>query len=106
MWPLWAPLALVRPGRGAADADDPRERELLAALARAQDSPLASVLPDAENARVLAARLREAGMRLADLDAVIARPDFDPAAAERRASELAARGAMAAAATAQLRVRT
>lgn len=106
MWPLWAPLALVRPARGAADADDPRERELLAALTRAQDSPLASVLPDAENARVLAARLREAGLRLADLDAVIARPDFDPAAAERRAAELAARGAMAAAATAQLRVRT
>ena len=106
MWPLWAPLALARPAHGAGAADDPRERELLAALARAKDSPLASVLPDADNARVLAARLREAGVRLVDLDAVLARPDFDPAAAEQRAAELAARGAMTAAATAQRRVRT
>jgi hypothetical protein len=45
-------------------------------------------------------------MRLVELDLVLARPDFDPAAAERRAAELAARGAAAAAATAQLRVRT
>jgi hypothetical protein len=37
---------------------------------------------------------------------VLARPDFDPAAAERRAAELTARGATAAAGTAQLRVRT
>jgi hypothetical protein len=106
MWPLWAPLAFARPLGAGEASDDPRERELIGALARAQDSPMASVLPDEVNARVLAARLREAGVRLAELDAVLARPDFDPAAAERRAAELAARGAMAAAATAQRRVRT
>ncbi len=106
MWPLWAPLAFARPAAAGAASDDPRERELIGALARAQDSPLAAVLPDEVNARVLAARLREAGLRLAELDAVLARPDFDPAAAEQRAAELAARGATAAAATAQLRVRT
>jgi hypothetical protein len=50
--------------------------------------------------------LREAGARLRELDEVLARPDFDPAAAERRAAELTARGATAAAATAELRVRT
>jgi len=55
---------------------------------------------------VLQGRLNEAGARLAELDVVLARPDFDPAAAERRARELAARGASAAANTAQLRVRT
>lgn len=106
MWPLWAPLAFARPAAAAGASEDPRERELIGALARAQDSPLAAVLPDEVNARVLAARLREAGLRLAELDAVLARPDFDPAAAEQRAAELAARGATAAAATAQLRVRT
>jgi hypothetical protein len=105
MWPVWAPLAFARPAADAA-SEDPRERELIGALARAQDSPLAAVLPDEVNARVLAARLREAGVRLAELDLVLARPDFDPAAAEQRAAELAARGATAAAATAQLRVRT
>jgi len=102
VWPLWAPLALARPGA----IEDPRERALLVALARAQASPLASILPDADTARVLAARLREASVRLADLDAVLARPDFDPFAAEARVGELSARGAIAAAATAQLRVRT
>lgn len=106
MWPLWAPLAFARALPAGAAAEDPRERELIGALARAKDSPMAAVLPDEVNARVLAARLREAGVRLSELDAVLARPDFDPAAAERRAAELAARGAAAAAATAQLRVRT
>ena len=100
MWPLWAPLALAR------DPKDHREQELLGAIARAQASPLASVLPDAESARVLASRLREASQRLAELDDVLARPDFDPAAATLRAKELESRGATAAAATAELRVRT
>ena len=100
LWPMYAPLALAR-------ATEPRrEAELLAAIARAKASPLAGVLPDAESARILGGRLREAGARLGELDALLARPDFDPAAAERRAAELAARGASAAAATAQLRVRT
>jgi hypothetical protein len=100
MWPLWGPLAFAR------DPKDHREQELLGALARAQASPLASVLPDAESARVLASRLREASQRLTELDEVLARPDFDPVKAEQRASELASRGAMAAAGTAALRVRT
>jgi hypothetical protein len=100
LWPLYGPFLLL--GRSA----DARESELLEALARAATSPLSSVLPDAESARVLARRLREAGTRLVELDEVLARPDFDPVAAEARAKELAARGAMAAAATAQLRVRT
>jgi hypothetical protein len=100
LWPMYAPLALARA------TEHGREAELLAALARAKASPLAGVLPDAESARILGGRLREAGARLGELDELLARPDFDPAAAERRAAELAARGSSAAAATAQLRVRT
>lgn len=100
LWPLYAPLALARPDTHR------REAELLSALARAKASPLADVLPDAESARILGGRLREAGARLVDLDEVLARPDFDPATVAARASELAARGRAAAAATAELRVRT
>lgn len=102
LWPLAAPLLLG----GHRHDDDPGAAELISALARAQASPLAAVLPDAETARVLASRLREAGARLADLEQVLARPDFDEREAQRRASELDARGATSAAATAQLRVRT
>ncbi|MDQ3338696.1 MAG: hypothetical protein M4D80_26320 [Myxococcota bacterium] len=101
LWPLWAPLVIAQ--RHSLGDD---ERELLSALSRAQSSPLAQVLPDAETARVLAARLREATERLGELDALLDRPDFDPATVETRVKELAARGANAAAATAQLRVRT
>jgi hypothetical protein len=100
VWPLAGPMILF------GDRERADDHELVSALARAKASPLASILPDAETARVLQARLREASARLADLDDVLARPDFDPAAAQRRASELTARGAAAAAATAQLRVRT
>jgi hypothetical protein len=100
MWPLWGPLAFVRADR------DHREQELLGAIARAQTSPLASMLPDPDTARVLGSRLREASQRLVDLDAVLARPAFDPAVVEQRAKDLAARGALAASATAELRVRT
>lgn len=99
LWPLYAPLAW-------SDAAPGPDGELLAALARAQASPLAAVLPDAETARILGGRLREAGARLTELDAVLARPDFDPVAVEQRATELAARGATSAAATAGLRVKT
>jgi hypothetical protein len=100
LWPLYAPLAFARPD------SHHREAELLSALARAKASPLAGVLPDAESARILGGRLREAGARLIDLDEVLARPDFDPATVAARATELSARGATAAAATAELRVRT
>jgi hypothetical protein len=103
LWPLYAPLAVAR---ATGPGEPGQEAELIAALARAQASPLASVLPDADSVRILGARLREAGARLRELDALLARPDFDPAVVERRAGELSARGAAAAAATAQLRVRT
>lgn len=102
LWPLATPLLLFVP-RGEAD---PVTAELVTALARAQASPLASVLPDTETARVLTSRLREAAARLVDLDDVLARPDFDEASAQQRAAELAARGASGAAATVQLRIRT
>lgn len=100
VWPIALPLVLSARGEGA------ESNELVAALARASASPLASVLPDAETGRVLQSRVREAATRLVELDELLARPDFDPAAAERRANELASRGAVAASQTAQLRVRT
>ncbi len=102
MWPLYAPFLLLGGGRDL----DAREAELLAALARAASSPLGAMLPDAESGRVLARRLREASARLVELEAVLARPDFDPVVAERRVQELTARGATAAAGTAALRLRT
>jgi hypothetical protein len=87
LWPLFGPLLAI----GNRD----RDAELLA-----------GALPDPETARALSQRLRDARARLAELDVVLARPDFDPAIAQKRAGELAERGATGAAAAAQLRVKT
>jgi hypothetical protein len=100
VWPIALPLVL------SARSDEAESGELVAALARASASPLAAVLPDAETGRVLQSRVREAATRLVELDELLARPDFDPIAAERRVNDLASRGSVAAAQTAQLRVRT
>jgi hypothetical protein len=87
LWPLYAPILALAGG-------DTGEERALAALA------------DHGASRDLASRLAAARQRLRELDTLLARPDFDPVAAERRAGELAASGAAAAAAAAQLRART
>jgi hypothetical protein len=81
LWPIYGPFLLIG---GGAPVDD-RERELLAALRRASATPLGAVLPDEAAGRALARRLRDAAARVRDIDAVLARPDFDVAAARRRA---------------------
>ena len=77
LWPLWLPLSLAKRG----DLDD---HELIDALGRARSSPLAGVLPDAENARPRDAPSRGAA-RLAELDALLARR-LRSGAVERHAS--------------------
>ncbi|MCB9552108.1 MAG: hypothetical protein H6705_09555 [Myxococcales bacterium] len=80
-WPLYAPFAFARPA--------PRS-PLLAALAALRHGPLAPLLPDDDTLTRLAARLARATARAAELDALTARPDFDPALAEARAAALTA----------------
>lgn len=68
LWPLYAPLVLVmRAGT------DRREVELVTALARARSSPLAPYVPDEATARTLGHRVRDAGARMAELEAAIDR---------------------------------
>ena len=101
VWPLYAPLVLVlRPA-----ADDRREAALLAALARARDTPLAPIVPDEPTGRRLGKSLRAANARLAELDATLARPDVDRNSVADRALALAAEESPAAA-MAQLHART
>lgn len=80
-WPLYAPFAWSAPA--------PRS-PLIAALAALRQGPLAPLLPDPDTLTRLADRLARAVTRAAELDALTARPDFDPAAAEVRAATLAA----------------
>jgi hypothetical protein len=101
IWPMYAPVLLLASG------DRDGERQLLRALGRAASTPLGSILPDAATGRALGRRLRAATARLRDIDAVLARPDFDAGAAQLRIAELTERGAPAGVvATAELRVQT
>lgn len=83
-WPLYAPFVYA--------ARTPPADPLLAALAALRNGPLAPLLPDDDTLTRLAARLARATARAAELDALAARPDFDPALAEARADALAAHG--------------
>jgi hypothetical protein len=75
VWPLYAPLALAAPPpRPAAESD--REDTLLAALRRVEGTPLASLLPERRAVKALSRSLREAEGRLAEIDAVLRRPEM------------------------------
>ena len=70
------------------------------ALARAEGTPLACLLPDRTAARSLAGRLDIASARVEEIDRLLEQPAFSAQAAEARHRELAAAGDEAAAATA------
>jgi hypothetical protein len=91
LWPLYAPIVALAAPRDA--GPDP----VLVAL---------SGVADQAAARDLTARIAAARAKLAELDTLLARPEFDSAAVERRAGELAASGQAAAATAAQHRART
>lgn len=86
VWPLYGPLVVGRP------AANP----LLAVLQAA--------LPEGEAAARLARTIEALDGRIDRLDAVLARPEFDPSAAAARVEALLAQGHAAAAQAAQRRV--
>ncbi|MCB9785252.1 MAG: hypothetical protein H6744_01040 [Deltaproteobacteria bacterium] len=89
LWPLIMPFALMRAREPAPDADvSAVESAFLDAVRRAAATPLGKLLPDAEVARALGVRLREAAARVADIDGLLAQPDFSLERAQRRRAEL------------------
>jgi hypothetical protein len=88
-WPLYGPFLLAAEAPRALG----REAEFLAALKRADGTPLAALLPDQAAARALARRLRVAGAKVAEIDQLLDRPEFSEEAARRRLGEPKARGA-------------
>jgi hypothetical protein len=100
LWPLYGPFLLLRsrPVVGSA------ERDVLAALAEARRTPLAPLLPDEQAVRALAGRLRAAGARMAEIDALLAEPAFSEDAARARRRELEDAGEVRAAQMAAKRV--
>ncbi|MCZ7683767.1 MAG: hypothetical protein M5U28_35375 [Sandaracinaceae bacterium] len=104
LWPIWAPLALVPdpPRRTPASGRVARiEAELERATAAAAGSPFEVLLPE-EAAERIRTELRQAALRIDELDAVLAQPGFDLAEAERRVGELTGSGSSTALRTAVL----
>lgn len=104
LWPVWTPLAIVPdpPRHTAARGRVTRlEAELDRALAAAAGSPFSILLSEEAGDRVRR-ELRQLADRIAELDAVLAQPGFDLAAAERRVTQLESEGSPTALRTAVL----
>lgn len=89
-WPLWAPVALSREPivRGVgASAERRIHLALDEASAAVKGSPLATLLPESQVAS-LRAIVERAAVRIAELEAMVARPELDAEAAERRLASL------------------
>lgn len=88
LWPLWLPVALAsaqaRPlDRATSAGSSATEAALLAAHESVRDGPMEGLLPRDALERIVS-ELRRAAERHGELDALLARPDFDLDAAEQR----------------------
>lgn len=101
LWPLFGPFMLLRAQGATSDS----EVAFLVALRRAGATPLGAVLPDEDTARALAARLRVAAGKVAEIDALLTRPEFCEDGARKHVDALRARHASeCAVSTAALRL--
>lgn len=84
LWPLYGPFLVVQ-GSAAGAGDGTASAELLRSLAKARGTPMAAFLPDEAAGRALAQRVRSAGERIAEIDALLAQPEFSESDALARA---------------------
>ncbi|HEY3353619.1 MAG TPA: hypothetical protein VGQ83_10245 [Polyangia bacterium] len=92
LWPLYGPFLLLSL-RGEDHGAEGREVAFLVALRRAAATPLGRLLPDERTVRALGQRLRVAAAKVAEIDALLGRPEFSADDALARQRELTARGA-------------
>lgn len=96
LWPLYGPFLVVQ---GAPTRmDGTASAELLRSLARARGTPMAAFLPDEAAGRALAQRVRAAGERIAEIDALLEQPEFSEDDALARAEEFREKDARVSAA--------
>lgn len=89
IWPLYGPFLLAKPPEPASKTSN---NDVLTAIERAADSPLAPFLPDLETSAQLGARLQAAKQRVADIDRLLAQDTYDEAKTRQKQAELQARG--------------
>lgn len=101
-WPLYGPFVLMQieehvapkssPTHATHAAPHPAHDDLSEALRRAQDAPLAQLLPDAETGRELGRRLDVAAQRVAEIDRLLSQNAYCLEAATRRKQRLRSTG--------------
>lgn len=101
VWPLYAPFLLS----SAPAAIPGRPTDFLDAIQRAAGTPLASLLPSPAAAAGLNARVLAAEQRVAEIELLLAQPEFSETAALARSQDLEARGETLAASIAATRAR-
>jgi hypothetical protein len=92
LWPLYGPFLLLRL-KGGDHATSGAEATFVVALRRARTTPLGALLPDEATVHGLAQRLRVAADKVAEIDALLARPAFSEPATLTRLEELRRRDA-------------
>jgi hypothetical protein len=103
-WPVYGPFLLARI-QGTDDGPEGSEVAFLAALRKARGTPLAALLPDQQTVTALGRRLRVATHKVQEIDAILARPEFQQREALGRLRELQERGASdCALSTASIRI--
>ena len=70
-WPLYGPLVFFAGATPPPGREISLEAELLEALARVRDTPVAALLPGPKDGAALAGRLRVATRRLEEIDALL-----------------------------------
>jgi hypothetical protein len=92
LWPLYGPFLLLKL-KGGDHATSGAESVFVVALRRARGTPLGALLPDEATVHGLAQRLRVAADKIAEIDGLLARPEFSETATLARLDELKRRDA-------------
>jgi hypothetical protein len=105
LWPLYAPLLLMGKSDEGPGPQSKQAEAFLAALRRAEGTPLARLLPDLAEINRLSQRLNIASAKIIEIDQLLSRPAFSRDATLARVLELQQKKASErAVASAQLRV--
>jgi hypothetical protein len=105
LWPLYGPLLFMSKGAPPERPKSAHAEAFLAAVRRAEGTPLAKFLPDKPEIQRLSERLRIASDKITEIDLLLARQEFSHEATLARVEELRQKKASARAiSTAMLRL--
>jgi hypothetical protein len=88
LWPLYGPLLFMGKSPAPERIKNPHAEAFLAAVRRAEGTPLEKFLPDAPELLRLSDRLRIASDKITEIDQLLSRHEFSQAATLARVEEL------------------